>query len=109
MKQVLTNLLVNAIKFTPKGYIQFGYRLKDNDTLLFYVRDTGIGIPKNKHIEIFEYFQQVENTLNRANLGTGLGLAISKKLVSLMKGSIWVQSEPGQGASFFFTVPYQKA
>ena len=109
LKQVLTNLLVNAIKFTPKGYIQFGYRLKDNDTLLFFVRDTGIGIPQNKQQEVFQYFRQLENTLNRANTGTGLGLPISKSLVELMHGSMWIQSEPGNGASFFFTIPYRKA
>lgn len=109
LKQILTNLLVNAIKFTPKGYIQFGYRLKDNDTILFFVRDTGIGIPKNRQKEVFRYFHQLENTLNRANTGTGLGLAICKSLVELMNGTIWVKSEPGKGSSFFFTIPYRKA
>ncbi|TSA38503.1 MAG: PAS domain S-box protein [Porphyromonadaceae bacterium] len=109
LKQILTNLLINAIKFTPKGYIQFGYRLKENNTILFFVRDTGIGIPKNKQGEVFQYFHQLENTLNRANTGTGLGLAICKRLVELMKGTIWLQSEPGKGTSFFFSIPYRKA
>lgn len=109
LKQILTNLLVNAIKFTPKGYIHFGYRLKDNDTLLFFIRDTGIGIPKNKQKEIFQYFHQLENTLNRSNSGTGLGLAICKKLVELMNGTIWLQSDPGKGTSFFMTLPYHTA
>jgi PAS domain S-box-containing protein len=108
VKQVFTNLLVNAIKFTPKGYIQFGYRLQDDDSILFYVRDTGIGIPRNKQEEIFQYFRQLENTLNRANTGTGLGLAICKRLAELMGGTIWVQSELGKGSSFFFTIPYRK-
>lgn len=109
LKQVLTNLLVNAIKFTPKGYIQFGYRLQEGDTLLFFVRDTGIGIPQNKKEEVFHYFHQLDNSLNRAHSGTGLGLAICKRLVELMHGTIWLQSEPGEGTSFFFTVPYQRA
>ncbi|MCX6223855.1 MAG: ATP-binding protein [Bacteroidia bacterium] len=109
VKQILTNLLVNAIKFTPKGYIQFGYRLKDNNTILFFVRDTGIGIPKNKQEEVFQYFHQLENSLNRANTGTGLGLAICKRLVELMNGTIWLQSEPGEGTTFFFTIPFRKA
>ncbi|MFA6125773.1 MAG: ATP-binding protein [Bacteroidales bacterium] len=109
LKQIFTNLLVNALKFTPKGYIQFGYRLKDNDTLLFFVRDTGIGIPKDRQEEVFQYFHQLENSLNRANTGTGLGLAICKKLVELMNGKIWLQSDPGVGTSFFFTLPYRKA
>jgi signal transduction histidine kinase len=109
LKQILTNLLVNAIKFTPKGFIQFGYRVKDSDTLLFFVRDTGIGIPEEKQEDIFNYFKQVENSLNRGNIGTGLGLSISRKLVDLMQGTIWVQSEPGKGTSFFFTIPHRKA
>lgn len=109
LKQILTNLLVNAIKFTPKGYIQFGYQLKDNNTLLFYVRDTGIGIARNKQMEVFQYFHQLDNSLNRANTGTGLGLAICKRLIELMEGTIWLQSEPGKGTCFFFTIPYCKA
>lgn len=108
LKQILTNLLVNAIKFTPKGFIQFGYHLKDPETLLFYVRDTGIGIPENKQEEVFQYFHQLDNALNRANTGTGIGLAICKKLIELMKGTIWLQSDPGKGSQFFFTLPYRK-
>jgi len=109
LRQVLTNLLVNAIKFTPKGYIQFGYRLKDAKYLLFYVRDTGIGIPPDKHAEAFQYFRQLENTLTRSSAGTGLGLAICKNLVELMEGNIWLQSEVGKGTTFSFTLPYKKA
>jgi PAS domain S-box-containing protein len=109
LRQILTNLLVNAIKFTPKGYIQFGYRLKDAKYLLFYVRDTGIGIPPDKHAEAFQYFRQLENTLTRSSAGTGLGLAICKNLVELMGGNIWLQSEVGKGTTFFFTLPYKKA
>jgi PAS domain S-box-containing protein len=109
LKQVLTNLLVNAIKFTPKGYIQFGYMRKDNENLLFFVRDTGIGISRDKQEDVFQFFHQVENTLNKANTGTGLGLAICRRLIELMKGTIWVQSELGKGSCFFFTVPYHKS
>ncbi len=109
LKQILINLLVNAIKFTPKGYVQFGYKLKDHDTLLFFVRDTGIGIPETRQQEVFQYFHQLENSLNRSNTGTGLGLAICKRLVELMDGSIWIESEPGKGSSFFFTIPYRIA
>lgn len=109
LRQILINLLINAIKFTPKGYIHFGYRVKDDNTLLFFVRDTGIGIPLNKQKEVFLYFHQLENSLNRSNSGTGLGLAICKKLVDLMEGTIWLQSEPGKGTSFFFTMPYRRA
>ena len=109
LKQIFTNLLVNTIKFTPKGYIQFGYTIQDEKTLLFYVRDTGIGIPADKQEDIFNYFKQVENSLNRANTGTGLGLSICRKLTDLMHGNIWVHSEPGKGTAFFFTLPFKKA
>jgi PAS domain S-box-containing protein len=109
LRQILTNLLVNAIKFTPKGYIQFGYRLMDPGKLLFYVRDTGIGIPLDKQGEIFQDFRQVDNSLNRGGNGSGLGLAICKRLIGLMQGTIWLQSEPGKGTTFFFSLPYVKA
>ncbi len=109
LRQILTNLLVNAIKFTPKGYIQFGYRLKEPDQILFFCRDTGIGIPPGKQDEVFQYFRQLENTLTRGNAGTGLGLAICKNLVELMGGTIWLQSEPSKGTTFFFSLPYVKA
>jgi PAS domain S-box-containing protein len=109
LKQIISNLLINAIKFTTKGYIQFGYRLQDNLTLLFYVRDTGIGIPRNRQQEVFQYFHQIDNAVTLANTGTGLGLAICKRLVELMGGSIWLESETGRGTTFFFTLPYRKA
>ncbi len=109
LRQILTNLLVNAVKFTPKGYIQFGYRLKEAEQILFFCRDTGIGIPPEKHEEVFQYFRQLENTLTRGSAGTGLGLAICKNLVELMGGNICLQSEPSKGTTFFFSLPYVKA
>ena len=108
LRQILGNLLSNAFKFTPKGYIELGYQLiNENDTQFarFYVMDSGIGIQKEMHEIIFERFRQVDDSRTRSFGGTGLGLAICKKLVSMMDGKIWVESEPGKGSTFYFTLP----
>ncbi|HON51642.1 MAG TPA: PAS domain S-box protein, partial [Bacteroidales bacterium] len=105
LKQILTNLLNNAIKFTEQGYIHFGYKAQKSKQLLFFVRDTGIGIAPEKHAIIFEHFRQEDDTTTRKYGGTGLGLSISKKLIELMGGTIWVESEKNKGAQFFVTVP----
>lgn len=104
LKQILSNLIGNAIKFTHKGYIEFGYILK-NEVIQFFVKDTGIGIPEENLKMIFDRFRQVDETLSRQYGGTGLGLAISKQLVSLMKGDIWVKSEVEKGSTFYFNLP----
>ena len=106
LKQVLINLIGNALKFTEKGYIEFGCFLEDQK-ILFYVKDTGIGIPEDKQKLIFERFRQVdEKNISRKFGGTGLGLSISKGLVILMNGEIWVESKEGTGSTFFFSIPY---
>ncbi len=105
LKQVLLNLISNAIKFTPKGNITMGYRIPNNATIEFFVCDTGIGIPKTMHTIIFERFRQVDDSAQRQYGGTGLGLAISKKLVELMGGKIWVESDEGKGSCFRFSLP----
>ncbi|RLD58030.1 MAG: hypothetical protein DRJ05_08755, partial [Bacteroidetes bacterium] len=113
-KQIVTNLVNNAIKFTEIGIVEFGYYLPGNidnkkvheNELLFFVKDTGIGIKKNQQEIIFERFRQVENSLTKRYGGTGLGLAISKSLVLKLGGRIWVESEVGKGSVFYFTVPY---
>jgi len=106
--QILSNLIGNAVKFTDKGYILFGYRLTENqDNLYFFVEDTGIGIPESKQECIFDRFRQVCD--EKAKIlygGTGLGLAISKSLVEMMGGQIGVESEMGIGSLFYFTLPY---
>jgi len=107
LRQVLMNLINNAIKFTNKGSIEFGYRL-NGDTILFFVNDTGIGIQKGDVELIFERFRQVDNSVTRVYGGSGLGLAICKGIVSLMGGDIGVESEPGVGSRFWFTIPYRK-
>lgn len=110
LQQILANLLSNALKFTEKGEIVFGYKKWDPETLLFFVRDTGIGIPGPKQKEIFDRFRQAEEgSASRNYEGTGLGLSISENLVRMLNGTIWVESEEGQGSVFYFTLPLEKA
>jgi CheY-like chemotaxis protein len=106
LRQILINLLGNAVKFTNEGCINFGYVIKNNKYLEFFVKDTGIGIPKDKLTVIFERFIQVTHPKNQYG-GTGLGLAISKGLVKLFGGEIWVESVLEKGSSFYFTIPYK--
>ena len=103
---ILTNLIKNAIKYSEKGSIEYGYIINTND-LEFYVNDTGIGIPENRQKAIFERFIQADITDKMARQGAGLGLSISKAYVEMLGGKIWVKSEEGIGSSFHFTVPYQ--
>jgi signal transduction histidine kinase/CheY-like chemotaxis protein len=104
LRQILTNLLNNAIKFTPEGTIELGYE-KTEGFMKFYVSDSGIGIPAEMHDRIFEPFHQVELEISYHYGGTGLGLSISRKLVELLKGKIWLESKPGKGSVFYFTIP----
>jgi signal transduction histidine kinase len=104
LQQIITNLVGNAIKFTSEGDIRFGYNRIDDQTLLFYVKDTGTGIPHKYHEIIFERFRQVDDGEQHNAGGTGLGLAISKNLVEIMGGTIWVESKVGAGSSFYFTI-----
>ncbi len=104
-RQIMDNLLNNAIKFTHEGSIEFGYELTSEDQLLFYVKDTGIGIPIDQQKQIFERFRQADDTTSRAYEGTGLGLTISKNLVELMGGEFWMDSKEGEGSVFYFTLP----
>ncbi len=104
LRQVITNLINNAIKFTEKGYIRFGYRQLSPCKLEFAVEDTGIGLnPEHKDV-IFERFRQVELTNSRLYGGTGLGLSISRSLVQMMGGDLWVESVEGEGSTFYFTI-----
>ena len=105
LQQILYNLVGNAIKFTEEGTIAISARKVDNDYLAITVKDTGIGIPKNKEDRIFEFFEQAENSPEREYGGAGLGLAITKKLVELHKGEISVESTVGIGSEFTFTLP----
>lgn len=105
--QVLVNLIGNAIKFTEHGYVKFGYTIdSDKKYIVFYITDSGIGISKDKIEVIFERFKQADDRINRKFGGTGLGLTISKQLAELMGGKLWVESEPGKGSTFSFSLPY---
>lgn len=106
IRQVIVNLLSNAVKFTQQGSICFGCMVTEKEGLKFFVKDTGTGIPQEMQEVIFERFRQVEATNGMNQKGTGLGLAITQSLVELHGGKIWVESEMGQGASFYFTLPH---
>jgi PAS domain S-box-containing protein len=114
---ILINLIKNAIKFTDKGSIEFGYVLRSSENvsepveLEFFVKDTGIGISREKEEIIFERFRQGSDSLNRNYEGAGLGLSISKSYVEMLGGKIWVQTNPDcyperNGSIFYFTIPY---
>lgn len=112
IRQILTNLIGNAIKFTSKGditvsVIRNGFK-DDKDVLQFSVSDTGIGIKREQLNNLFEYFRQANVFIGSKYGGYGLGLAISKGLVNLMGGHIWVESEPGKGTTFRFEIPLSK-
>jgi len=118
--QIVRNLVSNGLKFTKDGSVQVRLALASPQapvagqdsapavTLLFSVTDTGIGIPRENHERIFEYFTQLDAGLTRGVSGTGLGLSISKSLAALMQGRIWVESEPGAGSTFFFTAVFDR-
>jgi signal transduction histidine kinase len=107
IKQVLVNLLSNAVKFTPEGgKIQVRAGLK-NGAVKISISDTGIGIAPEHHEAIFEEFRQVGSDYARKREGTGLGLTLTKKFVEMHGGKIWVESEPGKGSTFTFTLPIQ--
>ena len=104
IRQVLINLVGNAIKFTKEGYVELGFKTI-GDSVQFRVSDSGIGIPKEFHNDIFERFRQVESAESRKYGGNGLGLAISKSLVEILGGEIWIESVQRKGSTFYFTIP----
>jgi PAS domain S-box-containing protein len=112
LKQVLFNLVGNAIKFTEQGRIVVEYTVRERDKnnvlLLFRVTDTGIGISRKDHDKLFQAFSQVDGSYSRKHGGTGLGLYICKHIVKMMGGDIWFESEPGRGSSFYFTAWFEE-
>ena len=111
VRQVLVNLISNAVKFTPSGSVNLRIRVESissNQILLhFAVKDTGIGVPSDKQEVIFHAFSQADESITRPYGGTGLGLTISARLVALMGGTIWLESEPGHGSTFHFTARFE--
>ncbi|MBN1925051.1 MAG: hypothetical protein JW798_04380 [Prolixibacteraceae bacterium] len=104
-RQVMSNLINNAFKYTKSGKIEYGYQ-HFRDKILFYVSDTGIGIPVEDHQKIFEEFYKGEQEKQKLYGGTGIGLALCRRLVSQMGGKIWVDSQIGKGSTFYFNLPY---
>ncbi len=104
VKQVMVNLINNALKFTEKGSVTFGFKV-EKECCLFFVRDTGIGMHEKSVEVIFNAFTQIDGTYSRKYGGVGLGLSISKRLLKIMGGDIWVSSTPGVGSTFTFTLP----
>jgi PAS domain S-box-containing protein len=108
IRQILSNLIGNSLKFTDEGFIEIGFSHSGENQIVFYVKDTGIGIPKDKQEIIFERFGQVEDPSGKERQGTGLGLSISKKLAELLGGTLTVESESGKGSVFSLTLPLKK-
>ena len=108
LRQVLSNLIGNAIKFTEKGTIEFGYKVSSQERLEFFVSDTGVGLSREELDIIFDRFKRTKHSEEKNIIGTGLGLTISKNLVELLGGEMWVNSAPGNGTTFYFTLPYLK-
>ena len=111
IKQILINLLKNAIKFTHQGYIHFGCEFiseQNKPSLKFYVKDSGIGIKEDKQKIIFDIFRQGEDSNTREYGGTGIGLSVAKRLAEILGGRIWLESEEGKGTTFYFTIPVEK-
>jgi signal transduction histidine kinase/CheY-like chemotaxis protein len=108
LTQIITNLVSNAIKFTAIGSIHFEAILKHNNILQIIVKDTGMGIPKDKLQTIFEQYEQVRTKVQKKYKGTGLGLSISKKLAEMMNGSIAIKSKVNMGTSFIVALPFEK-
>ena len=102
---ILSNLLKNAIRYSDEGVIEIGYEINSGE-IEFFVKDTGIGIPKEKQEVIFERFIQADIEDKAARQGSGLGLAISSSYIDMLGGKIWVESKEGVGSKFFFILPY---
>ena len=107
-KQIVMNLLTNALKFVDTGFIEFGYTKPEGGLIQFYVKDTGIGIERDKAHLLFKRFGQIDGTYKRNLSGTGLGLAICHSLIKLLGGKIWFDSELEKGTTFYFTLPVDR-
>lgn len=105
LDNILTNLINNAIKFTDEGVVEFG-NYRKGGTIVFYVRDTGVGIPAERQEAIFDRFVQANLKITRPHEGSGLGLAIVKAYVKALHGKIWLESEENKGSTFFFSIPF---
>ena len=105
LKQVFSNLISNAFKFTRKGIVEYGYTITKESKVRCFVKDTGLGISKKFQEKVFERFSQESNPLNIKKEGAGLGLAITQSLIKMLGSDVWVESELGKGSSFYFELP----
>ena len=110
LTQVFGNLIKNSVDFVPEksGKIEVGMR-PDTYSVIFYTKDNGKGIPKDKQSNLFKKFYQIDTSLKRKHGGTGLGLVISKGIVDALGGRIWFESEEGKGATFYFSIPKRES
>jgi signal transduction histidine kinase len=108
LQQVLSILLDNALSFTEKGSVTLGCDIADENTIIFSIKDTGIGISKDEQKTLFQRFKQVDFTTHRKLTGSGLGLVLAKYIIEMLGGKIWVESETGSGATFYFSLPLEK-
>lgn len=108
LRQTLYNLIDNALKYTDQGIIEVGYDLTDNSMIEFYVKDTGIGFPQERIDIIFQRFRQIDDSNTRNFGGVGLGLTLSMKFVEMMGGTMWAESVPSKGSTFYFAIPYSQ-
>lgn len=106
LKQILSNLIDNALKFTENGYIEFGYEFPDKDSIQFFVKDTGIGIPTDNYNVIFDKFSQVQTLNSKKHNGLGVGLNISNNFVQQLGGNMGVRSRLNNGSEFYFSLPF---
>ena len=104
VKKALIHVLRNSIKFTEKGYIEYGFK-PEKDKIVFYVKDTGVGIPDNKQDIVFDQFRQADDSHTRKFGGMGIGLSLVKKIIELLNGEIWFDSVEGKGSTFYFSIP----
>jgi signal transduction histidine kinase len=105
LKRALSHLASNALKYSNEGFIEIGYRFSENKVIDFYVKDDGIGFSKDKLEIIFSQFRQVDETETRQYGGLGLGLTVAQKFVTFLNGKLWAESEPGQGSTFWISIP----
>lgn len=107
LRRALNHLVYNALKYSEDGFVEIGYRFSENNVIDFYVKDEGIGFSNDKLKVMFSQFRQVDETPTRQYGGLGLGLSVAQKFATFLNGRLWAESEPGQGATFWISLPMQ--
>jgi len=108
LRRTLNNLAGNALKYSTEGFIEIGYRFGTGNMVEFFVKDEGIGFSKDKLDVIFQRFRQLDESQTRQYGGLGLGLTVAERFVDLLGGTMWAESEPGKGSTFYFAIPYRQ-